>query len=276
MDQRWASPWPPTDDPDAAAIGVTTPDASQQPGDDSSPRRAAHPEMALGMTYLRTLDAVGVIPVVLPLVGTDHLLAAPEIGSTASALRRPGPGPGRLRTRRTVTTSPARRSRASTRRAVPPRGRRSPVIPILAIRRGPQARDVACGGRWTSTVEGDPPDRRDDGAHGTRSRSKAGSRRTASRAHAARRQLLHHQAVDKFGEAEVVARARDDGHRRRHRGPGSHGRRGVARGDAVRRPGAVRGAGQGGRRYRTADRRMTPWGGCPPCASVALSSVSGT
>ena len=33
----------------------------------------AHPEMALGMTYLRTLDAAGAIPVVLPPVGTDHL-----------------------------------------------------------------------------------------------------------------------------------------------------------------------------------------------------------
>src|SRR3954451_14273838 len=36
-----------------------------------------HPEMALGMTYLRTLDAAGAIPVVLPPVGVagvDELL----------------------------------------------------------------------------------------------------------------------------------------------------------------------------------------------------------
>jgi len=56
-------------------IGVTT--SELRPSRLATTRRhgePAHPEMALGMTYLRTLDAAGAIPVVLPPVGTDHLM----------------------------------------------------------------------------------------------------------------------------------------------------------------------------------------------------------
>src|SRR5580765_7551512 len=56
-------------------IGVTT--SELRPSGMATTRRhgePAHPEMALGMTYLRTLDAAGAIPVVLPPVGTDHLM----------------------------------------------------------------------------------------------------------------------------------------------------------------------------------------------------------
>src|SRR5690242_20575860 len=56
-------------------IGVTT--SELRPSALATTRRhgePAHPEMALGMTYLRTLDEAGAIPVVLPPVGTDHLL----------------------------------------------------------------------------------------------------------------------------------------------------------------------------------------------------------
>ena len=55
-------------------IGVTT--SEMRPSSLATTRRHGeppHPEMALGMTYLRTLDAAGAIPVVLPPVGTDHL-----------------------------------------------------------------------------------------------------------------------------------------------------------------------------------------------------------
>src|SRR3954467_7348065 len=55
-------------------IGVTT--SELRPSHLATTRRhgePAHPEMALGMTYLRTLDAAGAIPVVLPPVGNDHL-----------------------------------------------------------------------------------------------------------------------------------------------------------------------------------------------------------
>src|SRR3954463_1723035 len=55
-------------------IGVTT--SELRPSAMATTRRhgePAHPEMALGMTYLRTLDAAGAPPVVPPPVGTDHL-----------------------------------------------------------------------------------------------------------------------------------------------------------------------------------------------------------
>src|SRR3954465_5577559 len=57
-------------------IGVTT--SELRPSGMATTRRhgePAHPEMALGMSYLRTLDAAGAIPVVLPPTGTDHIAA---------------------------------------------------------------------------------------------------------------------------------------------------------------------------------------------------------
>src|SRR6201999_997534 len=55
-------------------IGVTT--SELRPSALATTRRHGeppHPEMALGMTYLRTLDAAGACPVVLPPVGAEHL-----------------------------------------------------------------------------------------------------------------------------------------------------------------------------------------------------------
>src|SRR3954463_14728505 len=54
-------------------IGVTT--SELRPSAMATTRRhgePAHPEMALGMTYMRTLDAAGALPVVLPPVGVEH------------------------------------------------------------------------------------------------------------------------------------------------------------------------------------------------------------
>src|SRR3954471_1304910 len=57
-------------------IGVTT--SELRPSHLATTRRQgepAHPEMALGMTYMRTLDAAGAVPVVLPPLGdVDALL----------------------------------------------------------------------------------------------------------------------------------------------------------------------------------------------------------
>jgi putative glutamine amidotransferase len=67
-------------------IGVTT--SELRPSGLATTRRhgePAHPEMALGMTYVRTLDAAGAIPVVLPPVGTDHLMPLIELGPTEPA-----------------------------------------------------------------------------------------------------------------------------------------------------------------------------------------------
>src|SRR3954451_17922466 len=60
-------------------IGVTT--SELRPSRLATTRRhgePAHPEMPLGMTYLRTLDAAGAIPVVLPPIGTGHIPALLE------------------------------------------------------------------------------------------------------------------------------------------------------------------------------------------------------
>src|SRR5262245_66077243 len=58
-------------------IGVTTSEVRR--GELATLRRHGeppHPEMALGMTYLRAIDAAGGVPVVLPPVGLD---AVPEL-----------------------------------------------------------------------------------------------------------------------------------------------------------------------------------------------------
>ena len=79
-------------------IGVTT--SELRPSAMATTRRhgePAHPEMALGMTYLRTLDQAGAIPVVLPPTGTDHLAPADRAPGRHLPLRRPRSGPDRLR-----------------------------------------------------------------------------------------------------------------------------------------------------------------------------------
>jgi hypothetical protein len=67
-------------------IGVTT--SELRPGSLATLQRAGappHPEIMLGTTYLRAIDAAGAIPVILSPV---DLAAAPEsVASTASASR---------------------------------------------------------------------------------------------------------------------------------------------------------------------------------------------
>src|SRR6476659_4765187 len=128
-------------------IGVTT--SELRPSAMATTRRhgePAHPEMALGMTYLRTLDAAGAIPVVLPPVGTDHLgplldrldglclSGGPDLDPAAYGAgdRHPELGP----------TEPSLDAfeLSLARQAV------SRNLPILAICRGAQALNVACGG----------------------------------------------------------------------------------------------------------------------------------
>src|SRR3954452_6632747 len=78
LDHRRVQLWAPAADHAhmRPLIGVTT--SELRPSGMATTRshgEPAHPEMALGMTYLRTLDAAGAIPVVLPPTGTDHLTA---------------------------------------------------------------------------------------------------------------------------------------------------------------------------------------------------------
>ena len=114
----------------------------------------AHPEMALGMTYLRALDAAGAIPVVLPPVGTDHLQplldrldgiclsGGPDLDPAAygSQDRHPELGP----TEPSLDAFELSLARQALTRN----------IPILAICRGAQALNVASGGTLHQHVEG--------------------------------------------------------------------------------------------------------------------------
>src|SRR4051812_29961109 len=134
-------------------IGVTT--SELRPSTAATTRRQgepAHPEMALGMTYLRTLDAAGAMPVVLPPVGDpDQLLdrldgiclsGGPDLDPAAYGARERHPELG--------PTEPALDAfELVLAGAALERG-----IPILAVCRGAQALNVACGGTLHQHVPG--------------------------------------------------------------------------------------------------------------------------
>jgi putative glutamine amidotransferase len=170
----------------------------------------AHPEMALGMTYLRTLDAAGAIPVVLPPVGTDHLQplldrldgiclsGGPDLDPAAygSVERHPELGP----TEPSLDAFELSLARQAITRN----------LPILAICRGAQALNVACGGTLHQHVPG----------HRQSQIASAPSHAIQISAHSRLAAILgsrtvevnsfHHQAVKRIGAGlRVVARAED-------------------------------------------------------------------
>ncbi len=114
----------------------------------------AHPEMALGMTYLRTLDAAGAIPVVLPPVGTDHL--GPLLDRLDGICLSGGPdldpaaygAPDRH-----VELGPTEPSLDAFELSLA-RQALARELPILAICRGAQALNVACGGTLYQHIPG--------------------------------------------------------------------------------------------------------------------------
>jgi putative glutamine amidotransferase len=193
-------------------IGVTT--SELRPSAMATTRRQsepAHPEMALGMTYLRTLDAAGAIPVVLPPVGTPGvaelldrldglcLSGGPDLDPAAYGARERHPELG--------PTEPSLDDfELALAREALGRG-----MPILAICRGAQALNVACGG----TLHQHVPDHRQTLPAGEASHAvKIAVRSRLARllgARAAGVNSFHHQAVDRVGAGlRVVARA-DDG-----------------------------------------------------------------
>src|SRR4051812_42396303 len=136
-------------------IGVTT--SELRPSHLATTRRQgepAHPEMALGMSYMRTLDAAGAIPVVLPPVGLSHvdalldrfdaicLSGGPDLDPAAygATTRHPELGP----TEPTLDEFELSLAGAALERG----------MPILAICRGAQALNVACGGTLHQHVPG--------------------------------------------------------------------------------------------------------------------------
>src|SRR5882757_5728185 len=134
-------------------IGVTTSELRQSTL--ATTRRHGeppHPEMALGMTYLRTLDAAGAMPVVLPPVGDAEeylerldgicLSGGPDLDPDAygSPERHAELGP----------TEPS----LDVFELALLTGALERGLPILAICRGAQALNVACGGTLHQHVPG--------------------------------------------------------------------------------------------------------------------------
>jgi putative glutamine amidotransferase len=192
-------------------IGVTT--SELRPSHLATTRRQgepAHPEMALGMTYMRTLDAAGAIPVVLPPVGVSHVEAlldrfdavclsgGPDLDPAAygATTRHPELGP----TEPTLDAFELSLAAAALERD----------MPILAICRGAQALNVACGG----TLHQHVPGHRQANAACEPSHAVeiAARSRLAGIVGTGPLQVnsFHHQAVDRVGAGlRVVAHAED-------------------------------------------------------------------
>jgi putative glutamine amidotransferase len=192
-------------------IGVTT--SELRPSRMATTRRhgePAHPEMALGMTYLRTLDAAGAIPVVLPPTGTDHL--GPLLERLDGLCLSGGPdldpaayGAPDRHTELGPTEPSLDAFELSLVRMGLQRG-----LPILAICRGSQALNVACGGTLHQHV---PGHRQTEAATSATHEVEIDARSRLHRMVRTRKLAVnsfHHQAVDVLGDGlRIVGRAPD-------------------------------------------------------------------
>jgi putative glutamine amidotransferase len=191
-------------------IGVTTSELRQSTL--ATTRRHGeppHPEMALGMSYLRTLDAAGATPVVLPPLGDvdayldrlDGLCVSGGPDLDPDAYGAP---------ERHVELGPTEPSLDAFELALLT-GALERGLPVLAICRGLQALNVACGGTLHQHVAGHrqaelatEPSHTVQIAARSRLARIAGTRTLAVNS-------FHHQAIDRVGAGlRVVARA-DDG-----------------------------------------------------------------
>ena len=190
-------------------IGVTT--SELRPSSAGTLRRHGeppHPEMALGMTYLRAIEAVGGMPVVLPPLGDAEALldrldgvclsGGPDLDPDAygAVERHAELGP----------TEPSLDAfELALARAADARG-----LPILGICRGAQALNVARGGTLHQHV---PGHRQTEPATATTQtvRVETGTRLASLvGARPLRVNSFHHQAVDVLGRGlRAVAHAAD-------------------------------------------------------------------
>jgi putative glutamine amidotransferase len=192
-------------------IGVTT--SELRPSHLATTRRhgePAHPEMALGMSYMRTLDAAGATPVVLPPVGLPHmdsvierfdaivLSGGPDLDPAAygDPTRHPELGP----------TEPGLDAyELALAGAALERG-----VPLLAICRGAQALNVACGGTLHQHVPGHRQTRAAGEPSHTVDISARSRLATIVRTRTLEVNSFHHQAVKTVGAGlRVVAHAAD-------------------------------------------------------------------
>jgi putative glutamine amidotransferase len=192
-------------------IGVTT--SELRPSRLATTRRhgePAHPEMALGMTYLRTLDAAGAIPVVLPPTGTDHLGPLLERLDGLCLSGGPDLDPAAYGAPdRHAELGPTEPSLDAFELSLVRMGLQR-GIPILAICRGSQALNVACGGTLHQHV---PGHRQTEAATEPTHEVEIESRSRLHRMVRTRKLAVnsfHHQAVDVLGDGlRVVGRALD-------------------------------------------------------------------
>ena len=190
-------------------IGVTT--SEMRASKMATTRRHGeppHPEMALGMTYMRTLDAAGAIPVVLPPVGDADayldrldgvcLSGGPDLDPAAYGAQE-----------RHEELGPTEPSLDAFELALLD-GALERGMPILAICRGAQALNVACGGTLYQHV---PGHRQTELASEPTQEIELAPRSRLSRILGARTvhaNSFHHQAIDRVGRGlRVVARAAD-------------------------------------------------------------------
>ena len=183
-------------------IGVTT--SELRP----SAMGTARSEMALGMTYMRTLDAAGAMPVVLPPVGDPEQLldrldgiclsGGPDLDPAAygAGARHPELGP----TEPVLDAFELALAKAALERG----------LPILAVCRGAQALNVACGG----TLHQHIPGHRQTAPAGEPAHAVELTRNSRLARIARTRTLavnsFHHQAVDRLGAGlRIVGRAPD-------------------------------------------------------------------
>src|SRR3954465_5403328 len=136
-------------------IGVTT--SELRPSHLATTRRQGeppHPEMALGMTYMRTLEAAGAIPVVLPPVGLAHVDALLDRFDAICLSGGPDLDPPAYG----ATTRPPERGPTEPRLDVFELALAGAALergmPVLAVCRGAQALNVACGGTLPQHVPG--------------------------------------------------------------------------------------------------------------------------
>ena len=134
-------------------IGVTT--SELRPSAMSTTRRHGeppHPEMALGMTYLRALDAAGAMPVVLPPVGDAEAVLARLDGICLSGGPDLDPGaygaPDRHPQLGDTEPSLDAFELALARAAL------AGGVPILGVCRGAQTLNVAAGGTLHQHIDG--------------------------------------------------------------------------------------------------------------------------
>ena len=192
-------------------IGVTT--SELRPSRLATTRRhgePAHPEMALGMTYLRTLDAAGAIPVVLPPTGTDHLGPLLERLDGLCLSGGPDLDPAAYGAPdRHVELGPTEPSLDAFELSLVRMGLQR-GLPILAICRGSQALNVACGGTLHQHVPGHrQTEMATEPTHEVEIESRSRLHRI-TRSRTLSVNSFHHQAVDELGDGlRVVGRATD-------------------------------------------------------------------